>query len=172
MSTFSVSFFRLSAFRNYGIVWMLLVIFFFSCVPSVTRAQQPTATISALSGTVLVNGQAGNTGVVLSAGDVIETQAGASLVLAFSDGSQLELGEKTKVDMTVLSETVTGARVSRIKLMWGRIRAKLSSNHQYVGSSFDIETPNALVGVKFSQPDVEVSYDSDQFDNSYCRNSQ
>jgi hypothetical protein len=49
--------------------------------------------------------------------------------------------------------------VSRVKLLWGRVRAILSSGHQKEGSTFDIETPNALVGIKFSQPKVEVIYD-------------
>jgi hypothetical protein len=148
-----------SHFRNNVLVWMLLAAFSFSFVPSVSLAQQPTATISALSGTVLVNGQETGKGKVLSAGDVIETQAGASVVLELSDGSLLELGENTKVNIAELSQTATGVRVSWVKLMWGRIQAKLSPEHQQTGSSFDIETPNALVGVKFSQPDVKVSYD-------------
>jgi hypothetical protein len=47
-------------------------------------------------------------------------------------------------------------------LLWGHIRTKLSSGHQQAGATFDIETPNALIGVKFSQPDVEVSYDPEK----------
>jgi hypothetical protein len=105
-----------------------------------------------------VNAQEQGIGTVLNSGDVIETQAGASVVLELSDGSQLELGENTKVDIAVLSQTAIGARVSRVKLLWGRIRAFLSPQHQIEGSSFDIETPNALIGVKFSEPDIEVSY--------------
>jgi len=137
----------------------MLTILSFSFVPSVSLAQQPTATINTLSGTVLVNGQEQGKGTVLSAGDVVETQAGASVVLELSDGSLLELGENTKLDIAALSQTATGARISRVKMAWGWIRAKLSPGHQKEGSTFDIETPNALVGVKFSQPDVEVSYD-------------
>lgn len=123
-------------------------------------AQQPTATISALSGTVLVNEQEQGTGTVLGAGDIIETQAGAKVVLELSDKSLLELGENTKLDIIVLSQTATGARISRVKLLWGRVRTALSPDHQQAGSTFDIDTPNAAIGVKFSQPDVEVSYDS------------
>jgi len=140
-------------------VWVLLTVLSCSFLPSVSLAQQPTATISALSGTVLINGQEQGTGTVLSEGDVIETQSGATVVLELSDGSLLELGENTKVNIAELSQAATGARVSRMKLLWGRIRAALSPGHQQTGSSFDISTPNALVGVKFSQPDVEVSYD-------------
>ena len=148
--------FSVSCFRSRVLASIILIVLLRSFVPSVSLAQQPTATISAVSGTVLVNGQEAAKGTVLSVGDVIETQAGASVVLEFSEGSQLELGENTKVDIAQLSQSGTGARVSRMKLAWGWLRARLSPGHQKEGSTFDVETPNALVGVKFSQPDVIV----------------
>ena len=129
------------------------------CIPFEGSAQQPTATISALKGMVLVNGQPEGEGTVLRSQDIIKTQAGSSVVLELSDGSQLELGENTQVDIAELSQTATGARRSRMKLAWGWIRARLSPGHQKEGSSFDVETPNALVGVKFSDPWFYVSYD-------------
>jgi hypothetical protein len=150
---------RISLFRSRTLVWFVLAALLWSFVPSVSRSQQPTATISALSGAVLVNGQEAGEGIVMSAGDIIESQAGASVVLELSDGSLLELGENTKLNIAELSQTATGARVSHVKMMWGWLRAKLSPGHQQAGAAFHIETPNALVGVKFSQPDVKVSYD-------------
>lgn len=129
------------------------------------NAQQPTATITALSGEVLVSIQgrspvAAQAGTALKRGDSIQTQAGARVMLKLSDGSELQIGEDTKLDIAILSrEPATEKRVSRVKLAWGRVQAFLSPEHQKKGSSFDFETPNALVGVKFSQPDVEVSYD-------------
>lgn len=151
--------FRSVDFRYKGFVWLTLIVFCLSFVPSSSLAQQPTATINTLNGTALVNGQAANAGMILNAGDVIETQSGASVILELSDGSQLEVGENTRLDLAELSQTASGARVSRVKLVWGWLRARLSPGHQAGGSAFDIETPNALIGVKFSQPDVEVSYD-------------
>jgi hypothetical protein len=138
---------------------MLLTILSFSFVPATSTAQQPTATINALSGDVLVSGQTATVGTVLQAGDTIQTQAGASVVLELSDGSEIQLGENTQINIDDLTQTATGARISRVKLLWGRVWTMLSPQHQLEGSAFDIETPNALVGVKFSQPDVEVSYD-------------
>ena len=151
---------RVSSFRHQVFVWMSLFFLLCSFFPTVSMAQQPTATIDSLNGTVLVNNQKQDTGTVLRAGDVIETQAGASVVLRLADGSSLELGENSQVNLAELSQTATQARVSRIKLMWGWMRAKLSPDHQHEGSSFDIETPNAVIGVKFSQPDIEVSYNA------------
>lgn len=149
---------RSSTFRT--ITWIVLFTLISTLTPAVSRAQeQPTATISTFNGAVLVNGQAATTGVVLRSGDVVETQGGGSVVLTLSDGSQLDIGEQTRLDVSELTRTVSGARVSRVKLMWGWMRAKLSPDHQHEGSRFEIDTPNAVIGVKFSQPDVEVSYD-------------
>ncbi len=120
--------------------WTLLAIFSFSFVPSASFAQQPTATISALSGDVLVSGQAATVGTALRTGDTIQTQAGASAVVALSDGSEIQLGEKTQINIDDLSQTGTGARASSIKVLAGWLRALLSPGHQQEGSSFIIET--------------------------------
>jgi hypothetical protein len=133
-------------------------------VPAV--AQQPTATIQSISGgevTVSLQGQnpvAATEGTALQAGDIIETQTGAEVVLLLSEGSEIRLGQQTRLDIAVLIERPkTKARKSFVKLVHGRIRALLSPGHQEEGSSFDVETPNTLAGVKFSQPDIEVIYD-------------
>lgn len=142
-------------------VWMFLFlgVLLFS---SLAGAQQPTATIKTLNGIVSVSGQTAREGMVLRAGDTIQTQSGASAVLELSDGSTLELDENTSLDMAILTRQTDGARVSRLKLLWGRVRAVLSPDHQTEGSTFNVETPNALVGVRFSQPIVEVLYDPEK----------
>lgn len=128
-------------------------------------AQQPTATIVYLEGRAVVFDQGGTPvaaveGMVLSQGDKLETQAGADVVLQLSDGSELDLGENTSISIdTLLQNQTTGARTSRIKLWWGSIRSFLAPGHQAEGSAYEVQTPNALVGVKFSQPDSEVAYD-------------
>ncbi len=111
--------FRISNFRHRVVAWLLLTMFSLSFVPSVSFAQQPTATLSALSGDVLVSGQAATVGTALRAGDTIQTQAGASAVLALPDGSEIQLGEKTQINIDDLSQTATGARASSIKLLAG-----------------------------------------------------
>lgn len=128
-------------------------------------AQQPAATISSVDGTVFVSVQ-GQTpipaaiGSVLQAGDILETGAGSHVLLTLSEGSELRLGQNTKVDIALLAQRPgTKVRQSRIKLLWGKLRASLSSGHQEEGSSFEVETPNTLAGVKFSQPVIEAQYD-------------
>ena len=129
------------------------------------EAQQATATISNLSGTVTVTFQGNETsaaaqGTVLQAGDIIETGAGSAVVLLLSEGSELRLGPKSKLDLTILAHhPKSKARQSRMKLLYGRLRAFLSPGHQKADSSFTVETPNAVAGVKFSRPEIEFLYD-------------
>lgn len=153
------SHFSVSSCRKRVIAWLLLTSVCLSFAPSVSMAQQPTATITALSGEVLVSGQAATVGAVLSAGDSLQTQAGASVVLELSGGSEIRIGENTEISLRELTQTVSGARISLLSLLAGRLRALLSPAHQHEGSAFTVETPNAQIGAKFSQPDIEVSYD-------------
>lgn len=135
------------------------------CLPAIANAQQPTATIGSVNGTALVSIQgnapvAAAVGMVLQAGDIIETRTGAQAVLTLSDGSELRLRPNTKIDIAELTQRPKSkARKSRIKLLYGKLRAVISPDHQEEGSSFEIETPNALAGVKFSRPIIEASYD-------------
>lgn len=144
---------------------MIIIVSGMIVFPSLLEAQQqPTVVISEFSGKVLVSLQGktpveADIGMLLQAGDSIEIQRNSSASLQLSEGSQLQLGQNTKIQLADLLQTETGARRSRISLAWGRIRAFLTPGHQKEGSRFDIETPNAQVGVKFSQPDVEVAYD-------------
>jgi len=131
------------------------------------KAQEPpTVTVTSFSGQVMVSlqGQAPRVaavGDVLRAGDVMTTLVGAEAVLTFSEDSELHLGEKTKIDIATLTQSRGGARKSNVKLQNGRVRAFLSPGQQKDDSTFTVETPNATAGVKFSHPDVEITYDSE-----------
>ena len=133
-------------------------------IPSLTEIQQPTATITSLNGRVLVSIQQeaptiGITETVLRPGDEIQTHDGATATLKLSDGSEVKLGEKTNMTISVLSEdSQTKTRTSRLELWQGSLRSILSSEHQKPGSSFTVQTPNTLVGVTSSEPDSEVMY--------------
>ncbi len=134
-------------------------------VPGSLSAQQPTATIVHFAGDVFVTSQEGDAreataGMILRQGDHLYTHAGAAVVLQLSDGSELEIGEDTNLTLDVLMQNQqTGARKSRLKLWWGRVRSVLSPGHQAADSAFEVRTPNALAGVKFSEPDSEFIFD-------------
>ncbi len=150
--------------RYSALIIVTILILFWGGVTELAAQEEPTAIITALKGTVLVSIQgreaiSAQTGMILRAGDRIETQIGAEAVLTLSDDSELQLGENAKMDIEILAQNVsTKARKSRLKLWWGKVRSVLSSDHQAEGSSFSVETPNALAGVKFSQPVVDVTY--------------
>ncbi|GAK57049.1 OmpA/MotB domain protein [Candidatus Vecturithrix granuli] len=98
--------------------------------------------------------------MVLWEGDSIRTHAGANLILQLSDGTQLIVAENTNISIAKLAEDPqTGARTSRLILLWGKMRSLVSAGHQAKGSSYTIETPNAFTDIQFSQPDSEVLYD-------------
>jgi hypothetical protein len=131
----------------------------------VESAVTPTAEVRDLSGDVLGTTPDQGTfpaeiGLLLQSGDTIETLLSSSATLALSEGSEIQLNESTKLDIEqLIQDQVTSARRSRVKLLAGQMQATLSAGHQKEGSAFTIETPNTLVGVKFSRPIVEVSYD-------------
>ena len=70
--------------------------------------------------------------------------------------------KQTNITLTSLVEdSQTGARITRCELWQGTLRALLSADHQKPGSSFTVQTPNALVGVTAAEPESEVMYDPD-----------
>lgn len=135
------------------------------CAPVWAEIQQPTAEILFLRGEALVFFQGGSpmpasVNMVLREGDTIRTHAGANLILQLSDGSELIIAENTNINIAKLAEDPqTGARTSRLVLLWGKARSLVSAGHQAKGSSYTIETPNAFTDIQFSQPDSEVLYD-------------
>lgn len=151
---------KLKLLRSRNCMFGIIVLVCF-WIPAVSSAQQPTATINALTGEVFVSKMIpAKVGMVLRSGDMIQTQIGASAVLKLSDGSRLEIGEKSHIDIVKLVlKPLTKARISWMKLMWGGIRVTLSSKYQKPGSSFQVETPDILISMKASQPDIEVLYD-------------
>lgn len=148
-----------SSFRRNHILFTILLCLCFTA--SFSAAQQPTATMSSLEGEVFLSYQGGTpisgiSGTVLRAGDSIRTYNGASTMLSLSDGSKLELGENTNLILSLLEKEPSKAR---LELLWGRVRGILSPAYQAEGSSFSVQTPNALVDVKSSELDAEVLYD-------------
>ena len=154
-----------TSFLGKNTILVLVVIGCLFSVPSLCCAQHVTATIKNVRGDALVimpGTMPAKVGKVLQAGDKILTLTGANVVLKLTDGTRLELNENTNIDMAELKyQPETGARISRVKLFCGQLRASLSSEHRRRGASFRIETPNATIAVNLSQPDVEVAYDPD-----------
>jgi hypothetical protein len=134
-------------------------------ITSPILAQQPTATLQTLQGDVQVSlqdqaDQPGAHGMLLSQGDAVRTHSGATASLIFSDGSVVKLDENTTIRLELFEQTPeTGARMTRISLLWGHVRLLLSPGHQIKGSACKVEIVNAVVNVTFSEPELEVFYD-------------
>lgn len=116
--------------------------------------QQVLASIESLEGAVRVSFQGAEEvrarpGMSLQSGDVLRTDLGGSLTLVLLDGSRLELGEDTRVDIAELN-LGTPVKSSLFKLVWGKLRAVIAQPYKTPGSEFNVETPNALAGVKFT----------------------
>ena len=131
---------------------------------SAAVAQEPsTVTVKSFSGAVKISVQgrafkAIARNDVLRAGDRITTPPGGEVVLTLSNGGELSLGESTTANIAALTQR-NGTQQSTIKVVNGQLRALLAPGDQKSGSAFTIETPNATAGVKFSHPDVAVTYD-------------
>lgn len=147
---------------RYGLILALATVLTGYWIPMACEAEPSTATIKELNGDVLVSGSTlAQIGTHLHSGDTLQTQTGATVILQLAGGSRLELGEKTNVDFIRLHQTsVTGAWNSYVKLAWGHIRISLSTTYQKTpGSSFEVETPDIVIAMKASQPDIEIFYD-------------
>lgn len=141
---------------------IILISMVFLGIAGNSLAQRSTATIRHVMGNVLISGKApARAGVVLLAGEAIQTQSAASITLEFSDGGILELGADTALELTELARgTSGGTRVTSLSMLQGRIRVDRSLAPQKAqGDSYKVETPNVLVESTFGQAEFEVSYD-------------
>lgn len=144
---------------------MCLVMLFIVPLLALGSERPATATVQRITGQVLVAFQGQRAveavvGTLMQRGDSIETLLRSRAGLRFSEGSEIEVGESTRITLAQLvQDQQTGARRSRVQLLAGNMRATLTPGHQKEGSAFTIETPNAMADVKFSHPVIDVSYD-------------
>ncbi len=89
----------------------------------------------------------------------IIARSGASATLTLPDGSQILIREMSIVELNGFAwNTQRNARGMLMSLYAGSVRVLLSQPYQKQETFFEIKTPNALVALHFSQPDVEVIY--------------
>lgn len=96
----------------------------------------------------------------------IVTNAGAQATLTFPDASQIRIREMSVLKLNGFARNSrTNTRGMLISLYAGCVRVLLSQTYQARESFFEIRTPNALVSLHFSQPDVEVIYAPSPLEN-------
>jgi hypothetical protein len=130
-----------------------------SALPVPALAAAGIGTVSRLKGTVSVkraDGQAAlNEGDPVMVGDVVTTLAESRLRVAFEDGSQLNLGELTRVtiaEFTFARETLS--RQAAFDLQSGLLQAITAKAGS--GSSFVIRTNNAVAATRSTEWIVEA----------------
>lgn len=91
-------------------------------------------------------------------GDTIETAEGARLQVSFKDGSVLRLGPASKLHLKSAYFGDNGEKNVSAKLLFGRVWSKVSG---LVGgeSKFEVETDNAVAGVRGTTFRVDASRD-------------
>lgn len=146
--------------RGRHIVWGIGAFAWFAAISVTTLAQSPAVT--ALTGTLLVNGLACEAGMALKEDDVLETSAEGTATVDLSDGGRLEMGAASRVLVVKTLETDEGRHILRLKLTAGWVRAAAPEEAVDAGLAFDIETPNAVLGAKLATVDIEAQYHGEE----------
>ncbi len=125
------------------------------------RLQPAAAVLETFQGSVVLSrGEtrpAPMTDMRLEAGDVLETGADASAVIAFADGSRVLLGESARLELDRLSEyRRTGMVDTRLRLERGRLETRVEPAVG-AGSVFEVWTPPAVSSVRGT--DLRVGLD-------------
>jgi len=124
-------------------------------------AQQPTASVRQVTGEALISGRMPvRPGAALQAGDAIHTRTAATVTLEFSDGSILQLGSATTVELTEVARPATdGGRITSLYLRQGHIYVDASCAYRPErAASYNVETPNTMVESAL-QAQFEVRYE-------------
>jgi ferric-dicitrate binding protein FerR (iron transport regulator) len=142
-------------------IWPL-VLLAISLVPSwPSGAEEPSSArgemrLTRLEGAATVAPAAGGeprplaVGAVLREGDRVATGPGARLEIAFGSGSVVRLGESTQAE---LRAAPVGGGQLRLKLAVGNLWARVTK--LLVGERFEVETENAVAGVRGTEFRVE-----------------
>ncbi len=131
----------------------LLLILDLSTGIAVARADDVAGSVTQVSGKAEI--QRGTTKIAVTAGmpvqlhDQVSTAAGGQLTLKMIDGSMLTLNESSKlvIDENVVSGGVRSS--TTVGLLGGSLRSLVTSVARSAGTtSFKVETPNAIAGVR------------------------
>ena len=116
-------------------------------------AQEPAGSVAALEGNAddLHPGQAAPVALkpadTVLLGDRLHTASASKLRLVFRDDSVLTLAAES--ELAVTAQLVGPARASSTLSLWvGTVRALVTERYKAPGSSFELETPTAVAGVR------------------------
>jgi hypothetical protein len=108
-------------------------------LPAQERTSEAVSVVTAVSGKAALVSPADRKGPVarfdwLPAGAVLTTEAGSSVTLLFADGSQFEIGEKSRVTVTLGGPKPPGSTVHRLEAVPPIPRLAALAEGQHLGS--------------------------------------
>ena len=134
---------------------------------STFAAKNQKATLTAVKGKVAVQmkgestWKAATNNMQVNSGDTVRTSSGSSVIIKFTDGSMVKQGPMASMTIGALDGTAGNAK-TKLDVdsgkTWARVR-KLGSE-----SSFDVETPTAVAGVRGTFFSSEAEEDLSTFD--------
>jgi hypothetical protein len=134
---------------------------------STFAAKQQKATLTGVKGKVAVQAKGTSTwktatnNMDVNAGDMVRTSSGSSAIIKFSDGSMVKQGPMASMTIGALDGTAGNAK-TKLDVdsgkTWARVR-KVGAD-----SSFDVETPTAVAGVRGTFFSSEAEEDASTFD--------
>lgn len=143
----------------------LLVFLLIPC--NYIEAKKPEATLTSVKDKVMLqrsgqtSWQRASSGTTLFTGDGIQTYKGSSAVIIFADKSRVKVSEKSILRIKVVRKRVKlGEKPSLVDIkmeigrVWVRVKKVISPT-----STFEVETPSALVGVRSTLLSVGVKED-------------
>jgi hypothetical protein len=135
------------------------------CCAGAVHAEQMTASL--VEGTATVQSAAAQTpsplvqGAELNEGDTVSTEADSRVEISLPEGSLLRLGENTRTTLTAHSRGKKFSATLLIGNLWAKV-AKLVG-----GQTFEIETENAVSGVRGTEFRVESAKGQDDLVRVY-----
>ncbi len=121
------------------------------------------ATVISLEGTVRFDDNGGlkpvELGQLLAEGDRVVTSENSGMHLVLADGSSLVLAQNTEVTLHALGSGAPGSK-TLLQVLHGLLNLRVEK--QSDGSSFEVETSNAVAAVKGTDFEVDADADSTQ----------
>lgn len=154
--------------RDFFIAVLLLTFSFFFFAPVKAGAAAPVAKFTVVEGQVDVLGggalpaSPANVNGAVFEKDMVRTKSASRAEVAFSDGSLLKIGQRSRIDINEYRADDPQAK-RKLVLPRGRVEAVVPqglANQALLpkGSRFEIQTPNAVAGVRGT--DYVVSFDN------------
>jgi ferric-dicitrate binding protein FerR (iron transport regulator) len=122
------------------------------CGAAMATAEETAGTVAALEGAAEATHAGGSAAVRLKAGDAVllgdrlRTAKASKLKLLFRDDSVLTLAANS--ELIVDQEVVGPASATASHSVVGTVRAVVTDRYKTPGSSFEVETPTAVAGVR------------------------